>query len=93
MSSVWSLHVSAQLRNGAGKPDKSYTHRNIKQRKKQIYIYRERYVVKLKFGPRFGGFKVKKWSKFKVKIGPSFFFFFTVLAIFIVFWGYAYKHK
>ena len=37
---------------------------------KYIYIY----AVKLKSGPRFGGFKVKKWSKFKVKKWSKFFF-------------------
>ena len=31
------------------------------------------YAVKLKSGPRFGGFKVKKWSKFKVKKWSKFF--------------------
>ena len=35
-----------------------------------IYIY----AVKLKTGPRFGGFRVKNWSKFKVITGPSFSF-------------------
>ena len=38
----------------------------------QAYIYI--YAVKLKSGPRFGGFKVKKWSKFKVKKWSKFFF-------------------
>ena len=32
------------------------------------------HAVKLKSGPRFGGFKVKKWSKFKVKKWPKVFF-------------------
>ena len=45
-----------------------------------IYIY----AVKLKTGPRFGGFQVKNWSKFKVKNCSK---FFTVFPIFIVFWG------
>ena len=36
-----------------------------------IYIY----AVKLKTGPRFGGFKVKNWSKLKVKNWSKFFFF------------------
>ena len=49
-----------------------------------MYIYI--YAVKLKSGPRFGGFKVKKWSKFKVKKWSK--FFFTVFPIFIVFWGH-----
>ena len=49
-----------------------------------IYIYI--YAVKLKSGPRFGGFKVKKWSKFKVKKWSKFFFF-IVFPIFIVFLG------
>ena len=40
-----------------------------------IYIYIYIYAVKLKSGPRFGGFKVKKWSKFKVKKWSKFFFF------------------
>ena len=35
-----------------------------------IYIY----AVKLKTGPRFGGFKVKNWSKFKVKNWSKFLF-------------------
>ena len=39
-----------------------------------IYIYIYIYAVKLKSGPRFGGFKVKKWSKFKVKKWSKFFF-------------------
>ena len=38
-----------------------------------IYIY----AVKLKSGPRFGGFKVKKWSKFKVKKWSKFFSLFS----------------
>ena len=37
-----------------------------------IYIY----TVKLKSGPRFGGFKVKRWSKLKVKKWSKFFFHF-----------------
>ena len=39
-----------------------------------ICIYTYIYAVKLKSGPRFGGFKVKKWSKFKVKKWSIFFF-------------------
>ena len=53
-----------------------------------IYIYI--YAVKLKTGPRFGGFKFKSWSKLKVKNWSKFFHCFP---IFIVFWGYVYKHK
>ena len=52
-----------------------------------IYIY----AVKLKSGPRFGGFKVKKWSKFKVKKWSKFFHCFS--HIFIVSWGHFEKHK
>ena len=37
-----------------------------------VYIYI--YAVKLKSGPRFGGFKVKNWSKLKVKNWSKFFF-------------------
>ena len=50
-----------------------------------IYIYI--YAVKLKTGPRFGGFKVKNWSKFKVK-NWSKFFFHCFSPYFIVFFGY-----
>ena len=47
-----------------------------------IYIY----AVKLKTGPRFGGFKVKNWSKFKVKNWSK---FFTVFPHFYsVFWAF-----
>ena len=44
-----------------------------------MYVYI--YAVKLKTGPRFGGFKVKNWSKFKVKNWSKFCFhcFFPVL--------------
>ena len=49
----------------------------------EIYIYI--YAVKLKSGPRFGGFKVKMWSKLKVKKWSK---FFTVFPIFIVFWAF-----
>ena len=42
-------------------------------------------AVELKSGPRFGGFKVKKWSKFKVKRWSK--FYFHCFPIFIVFWG------
>ena len=37
-----------------------------------IYIYIYIYAVKLKIGPRFGGFKVKIGPSLKLKIGPSF---------------------
>ena len=57
-----------------------------------IYIYIYIYAVKLKSGPRFGGFKVKKWSKFKVKKWSKFFFH-CFSPIFIVFWGHFEKHK
>ena len=52
-----------------------------------IYIYI--CAVKLKSGPRFGGFKVKKWSKLKVKKWSKFFFhcfsphFYSVLGAFL----------
>ena len=51
-----------------------------------VYVYIYICAVKLKSGPRFGGFKVKKWSKFKVKKWSK--FFFTVFPIFIVFFGH-----
>ena len=57
---------------------KGNTHRDI-----YIYIY----TVKLKTGPRFGGFKVKNWSKFKVKNWSRFFFFFTVFPHFYSVFG------
>ena len=47
-----------------------------------IYIY----AVKLKTGPRFGGFKVKNWSKFKVKNWSKFFFFHWFPHFYSVFW-------
>ena len=50
-----------------------------------IYIYTYIYAVKLKTGPRFGGFKVKLGPSLKLKIGPS---FFIVYPIFTVFWGF-----
>ena len=49
-----------------------------------IYIYI--YAVKLKTGPRFGGFKVKNWSKLKVKNWSKFFSLF--FPGFIVFFGH-----
>ena len=42
-------------------------------------------AVKLKAGPRFGGFKVENWSKLKVKYWSK--FLFTVFPVFIVFFG------
>ena len=50
-----------------------------------IYTYIYMHAVKLKAGPRFGGFKVKNWSKLKVKNWSK---FFIVFPICIVFWGY-----
>ena len=51
------------------------------------YMYIYIYAVKLKAGPRFGGFKVKNWSKFKVKNWSK--FFFTVFPHFYsVFWAF-----
>ena len=44
-------------------------------------------AVKLKTGPRFGGFNVKNWSKFKVK-NWSKFFFHCFFPNFIVFFGH-----
>ena len=49
-----------------------------------IYIYI--YAVKLKTGPRFGGFKVKNWSKFKVKNWSKFFHCFP--QFYSVFWAF-----
>ena len=51
-----------------------------------IYIYIYICAVKLKTGPRFGGFKVKSWSKFKVKNWSKSFFtvfshFYSVLGV------------
>ena len=51
-----------------------------------LYIY----AVKLKTGPRFGGFKVKNWSKFKVKYWSKFFHCFPH---FYSVFGYFWKHK
>ena len=48
-----------------------------------MYVYI--YAVKLKSGPRFGGFKVKKWSKFKVKKWSK---FFTVSPFLYCFWAF-----
>ena len=53
----------------------------------RLYIYIYAVELKLKSGPRFGGFKVKKWSKFKVKKWSKFFFtvfphFYSVLGAF-----------
>ena len=42
------------------------------------------HAVKLKTGPRFGGFRVKNWSKLKVKNWSK---FFTAFHIFVVFLG------
>ena len=53
-----------------------------------LYIYI--CAVKLKTGPRFGGFKVKNWSKLKVK---NWSMFFTVFPHFSVFFGYVYEHR
>ena len=50
------------------------------------YIYIYMCAVKLKTGPRFGGLKLKNWSKFKVKNWSK--FFFTVFPSFIVFFGH-----
>ena len=44
------------------------------------------YAVKLKSGPRFGGFKIKKWSKFKVKKWSKFFYCFP--HFYRVFWAF-----
>ena len=50
-----------------------------------IYIYI--YTVKLKTGPRLGGFKVKNWSKLKVKNWSKFFHrfphFYSVFWVFL----------
>ena len=57
----------------------------------RIYIYICTYVyffaVKLKTGPSFGSFKVKNWSKLKVKNRSKLFL------IFKVFRGHVQKHK
>ena len=45
-------------------------------------------AVKLKSGPRFGGFKVKKWSKFKVKKWSKFFFWLFFPLFYSVFWAF-----
>ena len=55
-----------------------------KRAHRHIYIY----AVKLKTGPRFGGFKVKNWSKLKVKNWSKFFslffpHFYSVFWIFL----------
>ena len=50
-----------------------------------VYIHIYIFAVKLKTGPRFGGFKVKNWSKFKVKNWSKFFFslFFPSFIVFL----------
>ena len=58
--------------------------KNVGTRAVTSHIYIYIYAVKLKSGPRFGGLKVKKWSKLKVKKWSK---FFTVFPIFKVFWG------
>ena len=53
-----------------------------------IYIYLficVFFAVKLKIGPRFGGFKVKNWSKLKVKNWLK--LFFPVPHFYSVFWA------
>ena len=50
-----------------------------------IYIYI--FAVKLKTGPRFGGFKAKNWSKLKVK-NWSKFFFHCFPQFYSVFWAF-----
>ena len=53
-----------------------------------VYIYRNiNIAVKLKAGPRFGGFKVKAGPSLKLKTGPSFFCFVSLFSLFYgVFW-------